>query len=319
MDTQLSTTNSLIRHIETEILRDPRLKSENSQRGYLADLQAFEVWRNNRPMTKLLVEEYAAYLQREGRSPNTINRALAAIRWWARKIGDLAFEQKLDPAMREEIVVQSARIATIKDVTGNRGQRGRHIQAGELSALMQSCVEDKSPAGFRDSAIIGLAWATGMRRAEISTLTINDVILTGENEYDVTVHGKGDKARIAYLYDGSALALSDWLTIRGKDSGALFCAINRGWKIQIGHGIGNESLAQMLGKRIEQANISHMSWHDFRRTFAGNLLDSGADLVTVQKLMGHASPTTTSNYDRRGDEAKRRAVRALHVPYQKRL
>ena len=106
MDTQLSTTNSLIRHMETEILRDPRLKSENSQRGYLADLQAFEVWRNNRPMTKLLVEEYAAYLQREGRSPNTVNRALASIRWWARRIGDLAFEQKLDPAIREEIVVQ---------------------------------------------------------------------------------------------------------------------------------------------------------------------------------------------------------------------
>src|SRR3990167_9471728 len=179
MDTQLVATNSLIRHIETEIHRDPRLKSENSQRGYLADLKCFEVWRNNRPMTKLLVEEYAAYLQREGRSPNTVNRVLASIRWWARKIGDLAFEQKLDPAMREEIVVQSARIATIKDIGGERKPRGRHIESGELSALMHACAEDKSTVGIRDSAIIGLAWCTGMRRAELAGLSMSDVILVG--------------------------------------------------------------------------------------------------------------------------------------------
>jgi len=59
-------------------------------------------------------------------------------------------------------------------------------------------------------------------------------------------------------------------------------------------------------------------WSDFRRTFAGNLLDNGNDLVTVQKLMGHASPTTTANYDRRGEEVRRKASKTLHVPYQQR-
>src|SRR3990167_2275754 len=209
MDTQLVATNSLIHHIETEILRDPRLKSENSQRGYLADLQAFEVWRNNRPMTKLLVEEYATYLQREGRSPNTINRALASIRWWARKIVDLAFEQKLDSSTREEIVVQFARIATIKDIGGEREPRGRHIESGELSALMRACAEDKSTVGIRDSAIIGLAWCTGMRRAELAGLSISDIVATGNDEFDVTIHGKGDKTRTSYVYNGAALALAD--------------------------------------------------------------------------------------------------------------
>jgi len=99
----------------------------------------------------------------------------------------------------------------------------------------------------------------------------------------------------------------------------MFYAVNKGGKVLAGHGVSDEALAQMLAKRAEQAGLSEsVTWHDFRRTFAGNLLDSGFDLVTVQKLMGHSSPMTTSNYDRRGDEVKRKASRSLHVPYHRR-
>lgn len=87
--------------------------------------------------------------------------------------------------------------------------------------------------------------------------------------------------------------------------------------IQAGHGVSDEALAQMLAKRRAQAGVQSLTWHDFRRSFAGNLLDNGNDLVTVQKLMGHSSPTTTANYDRRGDEVKRKASRSLHVPHTK--
>lgn len=58
-------------------------------------------------------------------------------------------------------------------------------------------------------------------------------------------------------------------------------------------------------------------WHDFRRSCAGNLLDGGIDLATVQKLTGHSSPITTSDYDRRGEDVKKRAVRTLYVPYKR--
>ncbi len=83
-----------LKRIEAELQRDPRLLSAHSQRAYLSDLTGFETWRAGRPITKLLVEEYAAGLQKNKRSPNSINRALAAVRWWARRMADLAYESR---------------------------------------------------------------------------------------------------------------------------------------------------------------------------------------------------------------------------------
>lgn len=70
-----------------------------------------------------------------------------------------------------------------------------------------------------------------------------------------------------------------------------------------------------MQKRREQTRIRSFSLHDLRRTFAGDLLDAGADLSTVQDLMGHADPRTTKGYDRRGERRKRDAADLLHVPF----
>lgn len=302
------------------IENDPRLKSAESRRGYRHDLSAFEAWRAGRPMTKSLVSEYAAMLQHASKAPASINRALAAVRWWARRLVDIAYDDAhLSKAERETIVTLSARVAEVGDVTGSRQAKGRHVESGELDALMRACAADDSPAGVRDAALIALDWVTGARRSELAGLQLADFRPTGEDEGDIIIrHGKGDKSRPVYVFNGAARALADWLALRGSESGPLFYAINKGGAIARGHGMSDEALAKMLAKRCTEAGIEHLTWHDFRRTFAGNLLDSGADLATVQRLMGHSSPTTTSNYDRRGEETKRRAVRALNVPYRRR-
>jgi len=297
--------------------RDPRLKSDHTRRGYAHDLRAFEAWRAGRPLTKLLVEQYAAELQDAGKSPNTINRALAAVRWWARRLGDLAHESpELPPARRREIVTQSARVAAVGDVRGKRPPKGRHIYPGELVALLRACAEDRRPGGARDAAMIALAWVTGMRRGEIAGLLLSDYTATAADEGELRVRGKGDVVRVAWVFEGAAAALADWLALRGDVPGPLFCPVLKSGAIRAGRGVSPEAMAQMLAGRARRAGIDKpITWHDFRRTFAGNLLEAGHDLVTVQRLMGHATPATTALYDRRDESSRRRAVRSLHVPY----
>jgi site-specific recombinase XerD len=316
------TGNDTLQRIAAALASDPRLRSPNTRRGYLHDLAAFEVWRAGRPISKLLVEAYAAELQRAGRSPNTINRILASIRWWARRLSDLAQDQPVygdqERAQRAEVVAQAERVAAVRDVRGERPPQGRHIAPGELAALLRTCTDDDSPAGTRDAALIALAWATGARRSELAELAFANYIPAGADEGDLRIHGKGDKFRTVYVFNGAANYLTDWLTLRGAADGPLFYAINKAGVIQVGHGVSDEALAQMLQKRRAQAGVKTLTWHDFRRSFAGNLLDNGHDLVTVQKLMGHSSPTTTASYDRRGEEVRRKASRSLNVPYHKR-
>lgn len=305
--------------IERELNRDPRLVSEHSRRAYRSDLEGFDNWRNSRPFTKLLVEEYAKGLQQTGHTPSSINRALAAIRWWARRLGDLAAE---DPALskdhREIVLAQSARVAAVKGLKGEHLLKGRNVSFDELVALMRACSKDRSPAGARDAALIAIGWATGARRFEIAHLALADIKINTDSSADVSIRGKGSKIRKAYIYGGAYLAFLDWLWVRGKDKGALFYAIRKNGKIAYGHGLSTEALSKILNKRQREATIDPLTWHDFRRTFAGNLLSEGVDLVTIQKLMGHSSPVTTGGYDRRDETVRRNAAKLLNVPYKKR-
>lgn len=206
------------------------------------------------------------------------------------------------------------RAADVASVSGSTLPAGRALTADEISALMQACAADSSAAGARDAALLALLRTGGLRRAEICALDVADHdAATGE----LLVRGKRNKQRTAYVAGGAAEALADWLAVRGRAPGALFCPVTKGGHVKLRR-MHAEAIFNMLHKRARQAGVAALSPHDLRRTFVSDLLDAGADIATVQKLAGHASVNTTTRYDRRGEQVKRAAVALLPLPYQRR-
>jgi integrase/recombinase XerD len=237
----------------------------------------------------------------ENHKPATANRMLCALRQTLRaawKLGQMSAEDY-------------QRAADVGSVGGSTLPAGRELNPGEISGLLQVCEDDPTAAGARDAAIVALMYSCGLRRDEVANLARENY--EPETGKLVIKIAKRSKERTAYLINGAAHAMADWLQIRGAEPGALFCAINKGGKI--GGGMTNQAIYNLLAKRAEQAGVKHFSPHDLRRTFVSDLLDAGADISTVAKMAGHASVTTTARYDRRPEEAKRKAAGLLHVPY----
>lgn len=197
-------------------------------------------------------------------------------------------------------------------IRGSSEPRRKHVDPGSVRALVEICATDKSPAGARDAAIIGLMVAVaGCRRAEITAMQLSDLDLDAGT---VKIKGKGNKERSGDVQNGALRALRAWVQVRGTDPGPLFLAVNKGGNIQPGK-LSEQAIYNMLKKRATQAKIADFSPHDLRATFIGELLNADVDLSTVQKIVGHADPKTTATYDRRPREERRAAVAKLHFPF----
>ena len=235
----------------------------------------------------------------------TVNKFMAALR------GTLKAAWQLGMMSAEDYHLA----ASVRSVRGETLPRGRSASAGEIAALLDACQADQSPAGARDAAVLALLYATGARRAEIAGLNLADYDAEAGR---LILRGKGNKERASFVAGGAAAALADWLRERGPVPGPLFCPVLQGGRILDGQGLTPAAVYNVLTKRCAEAGVRPLSPHDLRRTFVSDLLDAGADIATVQKMAGHANVQTTSKYDRRPDEARRKAAGLLHVPYRKR-
>ncbi len=236
-------------------------------------------------------------------SPATANKILSALRQTLKQAWLLG-QMNAD---------EYQRAINLDPITGETVPAGRELTTNEILSLITVCRQDPNThAGTRDAAIICMMYAAGMRREEVVSLALaNYDPETGR----ILITGKRNKQRTAYITNGAQTALHAWLSIRGTSGDALFVAVNKSDRLDTSKPITAQAIYNMLYKRSLQAGLNSFSPHDMRRTFISHLLDAGADIVTVSKMAGHANVQTTARYDRRPEEAKKRAAELLHIPY----
>lgn len=166
----------------------------------------------------------------------------------------------------------------------------------EINRLLQS-IKATTPIGKRDRAIIELLFSTGLRVSELVGLNRKDVNIKGG---EFVIRGKGQKDRPVYLSDSAKTALDSYLGQRSDNYGALFIHYG-GAKSSLDDGdptrLTPRSIQRMVARRARLAGISkHVTPHTLRHSFATDLLKNGADLRSVQGLLGHQNIATTQVY-----------------------
>ncbi|MCH1513346.1 MAG: site-specific tyrosine recombinase XerD [Acidimicrobiales bacterium] len=286
-------------------LRVERGRSGSTITSYHRDLMKYLVWLNQEGTSVVAVEEesiisYLRRLQAEGLAASTVTRAMVAIR-----------------AFHRFLTMESIRADDpTSDVELPRVPRGlpKPISEKEVIRLL-AAIEGHEPAARRDRAILELLYGTGARISEVVTLSISDVDI---QESLLKVFGKGKKERIVPLGRCALEAINEWLRPEGRgafepdlwacraDSEALFLN-RRGHRLSRQGGWG---IVKKYGSRVGLG--SGLSPHTLRHSCATHMLEHGADIRTVQELLGHASISTTQIYTQVSRDQLIDAYRSAH-------
>ena len=270
-------------------LRVERGRSPRTLDAYRHDLATYVAWLDDQGMdlvdvTEPTVESYAAHLAASGRKVSSNKRSLVAVRGLHRF---LAEEDPSRPDPTAELEVP-------------RAPRGlpKALSEAEVGAVLAS-VPGHDAAARRDQAILELLYGTGMRISELVGLSLGDLDLAGAT---VRVFGKGSKERIVPLGSFATRAVLAWLGDDGRaemeperwarrgDQAAVFLN-RRGARLSRQ---GAWLVVRRAGERTGLAD--RLSPHVLRHSCATHMLDHGADIRTVQELLGHASVSTTQVY-----------------------
>ena len=186
------------------------------------------------------------------------------------------------------------------------------LRADEARALIDAATEladDGGPVGLRDVAMLEVLYATGIRVGELVGLDVDDV---DRDRNVLRVFGKGGKERSVPFGRPAALALELWLrngrpTLLAEGAGgALFLGVR-------GRRIDQRAVRRLVHQRLADVpGAPDMGPHGLRHTAATHLLEGGADLRSVQELLGHASLATTQRYTHVTTERLRRAYQQAH-------
>lgn len=183
------------------------------------------------------------------------------------------------------------------------------IEYAELERLL-SAPQGVDIKSLRDKAILEVLFSTGLRIAELCRLSRYLNLEKGE----ITVRGKGDKIRTVFLADSAKKAIKNYLDKRVDADEALFVSFSNGKKIKVIGRILPRTVERMIDKYGRQAGIvgKHLTPHSLRHLFATDLLSNGADLRSVQELLGHSNIATTQIYTHLTNKGLREIHKNFH-------
>jgi integrase/recombinase XerD len=270
-------------------LRVERGRSANTLKGYRTDLRAYIDWLDQRGLTLADVTEevlvtFVGHLQDLGRKPTSQKRMMVAVRGLHRFLAEEQ-EGRPDPAAEIEVM---------------KLPRGlpKALSEEEIGRILDSVVGD-DPVARRDRAILEVLYSSGMRIGELAGLSRSDLDLAAGL---VRVFGKGSKERIVPLGRYAIAALVAWFGPGGRplmeperwarrgDQEAVFLNARGGR-------LSRQGAWMVVRKAAERTGLTdRLTPHVLRHSCATHMLDHGADIRTVQELLGHASISTTQIY-----------------------
>ena len=258
--------------------------SESTRRAYASDLADFERWlaRSGNAIDGVDVQVLAAYTAELGRggralAPSTIARRLAAVRSF------LGF------------TFGAARVPAIALPPRRRRRLPDAPKLADIEELL-AAVEGDTALAIRNSAILELTYSCGLRSAEVVGLRLADVDFDQEA---VHVLGKGGKERVVPLGERAAYAVATYL---------------RDARPKLARGANDTLFLSVRGRALDTSTLRRLmrNPHRLRHAYATHLLEGGADLRTIQELLGHASLSTTQVYSHVDARRLRRVYDSSH-------
>ncbi len=286
----------------SEYDRDLRTRgsAERTRRAYAVDLAGFVEWVSAQGLgpsdvRHRDVRRFAAGLSAADAAPATVARKLAAIR------GLYGFLVRTERAGHNpaELVSSPKRAETLPKV----------LSTEQMRTLLER-IPARTPLELRDRAMLELAYSCGLRCEEIVNLDLGAVDFESEQ---VRVMGKGSKERLLPVGEPAQRALERYLQ-RGRRVLAVDRREQALFLSKSGRRLSNSDVTRRLGLWTREAALAAgVSPHSLRHSFATHLLEGGADLRTIQELLGHASISTTQVYTR-VDAARLRDTYAASHP-----
>ena len=249
-------------------------------------LDDFFNWREGQgrpPFTRASVQAHRVELQTRGYAPSTINQRLAAIRKLAR---EAAANGLLD----------AETAAAIDQVPGIRQQgtkAGNWLTKAQAESLI-NLPDATTLKGKRDRAILALLVGCGLRRAEATSLTIDDIQQRDNRWVLLDLRGKHGRIRTVPVPVWVKRAINEWMEAAGIVHGRVLRSMNRHGRI-VSDSLSAQALLAMVGGYGRELGVS-IKPHDLRRTCAKLCRAGGGELEQIQLLLGHASIQTTERY-----------------------